>query len=308
MVGRSYSAPHPIGDTPDLINMRKALLVFLILAATGVGAWFGHMRFRLPEFPGPTLHIAFINVAHGDSILVQTPEGRAALIDAGAQEDGSTVTDFLRRHGVYRLDMLIMTHPHSDHIGGVPDALDSVPVDHVLDCGCSSGTESGGRALDQIRKQNIPYGLARRGQVFHLGYPTTIQILTPQRTLTGKAANADNDCIVARVSFGGVSTLLLSDIGPDEEAQLIADNPGLTCDVMKVPGHGGSRTTSSELLKLTKPAYAVITVGSRRDHAQPDRETLRRLQAAGARVMRTDECGAVILTTDGRRMRVTGER
>jgi competence protein ComEC len=288
--------------------MRKTLLVLLMFAATGAGAWFGHMRFRLPEFPGPTLHIAFIDVAHGDSILVQTPEGRAALIDAGDEEDGKTVTEFLRLHGVDRLDMLIMTHPHSDHIGGVPEALRTIPVDHVLDCGCSFGTESGRRALDQIRGQKIPYGLARRGQIFHLGNPTTIQILMPQRTLTEKAATADNDCIVARVSFGGVSTLLLSDIGSDEEARLIAENPDLTCDVIKVSGHGGSRTTSNELLKLTKPAYAVITVGSRRDHARPDRETLRRLQAAGARIKRTDECGAVILTTDGRRIRLTGER
>jgi competence protein ComEC len=288
--------------------MRKALFVFLIVAATGAGAWFGHMRFRLPEFPGPTLHIAFIDVGHGDSILVQTPEGRAALIDAGSEEDGKTVTDFLAHHGVDRLDLLIMTHPHSDHIGGVPEALASVPVDHILDCGCSFRTQPEGRALDQIREQNIPYGLARRGQVLHLGNPTTIQILMPQKTLTGKAANADNDCIVARVSFGGVSTLLLSDIGPEEEAQLVADIPDLTCDVIKVSGHGGFRTTSNELLKLTKPAYAVITVGSRRDHARPDRETLRRLQAAGARIKRTDECGAVILTTDGRRIRLTGER
>lgn len=288
--------------------MRTGLLILLLIAAIGVGAWFGHMRFVMPEFPGPTLHIAFIDVEHGDSILIQTPEGRAALIDAGGTEDGKTVTAFLERHGVYRLDLLMMTHPGSDHVGGVPDVLSDFPVDHVLDCGCDFGTGSEGRTLDQIRGQKIPYTLATRGQVFHLGDSTTIQILMPQRTLTQKAAYADNDCIVARVSFGGVSTLLLGDIGPDEEARLIAENPDLSCDVIKIAGHGGSRTTSNELLKLTKPAYAVITVGTGRDHARPDEETLSRLQAAGARVMRTDESGAVILTTDGHRIRITGER
>ncbi|MDO8588756.1 MAG: MBL fold metallo-hydrolase [Armatimonadota bacterium] len=294
--------------------MRKAIALLLILISACLGVWLGQQRFRMPEFAGPTLHIAFIDVPGGESALIQTPDGRSALVDAGRADDGPAVVTFLRRHGVTRLDLLLLTRRHPDHIGGVPYLLESVPVDHVVDCGCSYSSEPEQRALREIFARRIPYKTARAGQVFHLGNPgaatsAAISVLLPEKPLTGTAALANNKSVVTRVSFGGVSALLLSDIGPEEEARLIASDADLSCDVVKVSGNASSKCTSNELLRLTKPAYAVITVKPRTAaHKRFDREIAPRMEASGVSMARTDEYGAVIVATDGRHIRVSGER
>ena len=288
--------------------MRKVLLVFLLMCLVAEGAWLGYQRSSMPEFAGPTLHVAFIDVRQGCSTLIQTPDGHAALCDAGGPRCGPEVVGFLQRHGVTRLDLLVLSRPMSDHMGGAPKVLDSVTVGHVLDSAAPHNSTLRQKTLEMISARRIPYKTARAGDVFHLGKTATMTILlAPDNPLTRKPSDADNNCIAARVSFGGVSVLLLGDTEPEAEGRLVANNPDLACDVLKVAGHGGPRSISNELLRLTKPAYAVICAGSRDGRRGPSRAMMRRLQAAGARPYRTDRDGTVIVATDGLRVNVTTE-
>ena len=289
--------------------MRRTLPIILLLLTAGAGIWLGQRRPSMPQLAGPTLYVSFIDVGEGDSALIETPDGCAALVDAGPSRSGPAVVDFLRRRGVSRLDLLILTHPHSDHIGGAQAVLDAIPVEHVLDSGCNEGSPLQERTLRRIAEKRIPYKVAQGGQVFRLGAYATIEILLPPRNpLTTDASSANNSCIAARVSFGRVGFLLLSDIESEAEEQLISGAGAPKCDVLKVAHHGGYRSTSNELLRLAQPQYAVISVGAGNEYGHPHRETLRRLRAAGAVVERTDKLGTVYVATDGRSIRVWGER
>ena len=289
--------------------MRRALPIILLLITAGVGVWLGQRRPIMPQLAGPTLYVSFIDVGEGDSALIQTPDGCAALVDAGTSRAGPATVEFLRQRGVSRLDLLILTHPHSDHIGGAQAVLEAVDVEHVLDSGCNEGSPLYERTLRLIADKRIPYKVARAGQVFRLGAHATIQVLLPDgNPLTMDASAANNRCIAARVSFGRVNLLLLSDIESEAEGHLIAGARKLKCDVLKVAHHGAYRSTSNELLRVAQPRYAVISVGAGNEYGHPNRETLRRLAAAGVVVERTDKLGTVSVATDGRSIRVWGER
>ena len=289
--------------------MRRALSIILVLATAGVGVWLSQRRPNAPQLAGPTLYVSFIDVGEGDSALIETPDGYTALIDAGGPKSGESVVNLLRSRGVYKLDLFVLTHAHADHIGGAQAVLDAIKVEHVLDSGCTEGSPLQERVLQTIANKRIPYKVAQAGQIFRLGARTRVKILLPGRNpLTETASKANNNCIAARVLFGRVSLLLLGDIETEAEQRLIAHNQGLRCDVVKIAHHGGFGSTSNELLRLAKPQYAVISVGSRNEYGHPHRETLRRLRAAGATIERTDKLGTVFVATDGRSTRVWSER
>ena len=287
--------------------MRIALTIVLLIAAVAVGAWLGG-RESLPQaFEGPTLYLSFIDLSDGDSVLVQTPEGGAALIGAGGPDSGKDLASYLKQHGVNRLDLLVLSCPRPEHLGGAIDIVNEIRVEHVLDTSCLPVSPLHEGVLRRIAEKHVLYKTAHAGQVFRLGSQTRIDILLPQRLpLTQRPSQADNMPIVARVSFGGVNILLLDGSGSEAEGQLIAGNADLRCSVVKLGSGGGSRGASNEFLRLAKPAYAALSAG--RGESKPNRGTLRRLEAAQVQTLSARGNGAVVIATDGRAIRVGAER
>jgi competence protein ComEC len=259
------------------------------------------------------LAVHFIDVGQGDSILLQTPAGKNILVDCGGHKgelaSGTGVGDkvvlpYLRRLGVQKLDLLVLTHYHEDHMGGAAAVIRSLPVALLLvpPQDKPPGAEFSG-LTEQIKGAGIDMRTAVAGDCLNLDPGLEIDVLSPPRDMNGE----NNDSLVLRVSFGREDFLLTGDIEKEAQDFLLQQRYNLACEVLKVPHHG-SKYFLPEFLEKVKPLAAVITVG-KNNFGHPSLETLKLLQELGAAVYRTDRDGAVIFRTDGNSIRVeTGRK
>jgi competence protein ComEC len=263
----------------------KFLLIatFLILAASSVAT-------------SQNLTAHFIDVGQGDSILLQFNQ-TDILIDAGSQNMGARVETYLRNQGVSSLDLLVSTHPHEDHIGGLSKILRDFPVDNVLDSGQPHSSQVFNTYLTLIDQKNITYTTAERGQKVSLDPNVTIDVLSPPETLFKGDLNQNS--IVLKVAYNNVSFLLMGDANDKAESNLISSGQDLKSDILKV-GHHGSATSSSYLfLSKVLPSIGIISVGTGNDYGHPTQQTLSALEDIGSTIYRTDTSGNIIVTTDG---------
>ncbi|MGE5551999.1 MAG: DNA internalization-related competence protein ComEC/Rec2 [Bacteroidota bacterium] len=248
------------------------------------------------------LSVTFLDVGQGDSIFIRAPDGRTALIDGGEDEAGARVLSYLRRQGINRLDLLIVSHPHSDHVGGLAAVAGELSIGRVLDPGWPHPSETYRRFLLVLKERRIPWQRARRGLAFTLGRDVSGAVLYPY----AEAAMPDelNDgSLVIRLRYGRQTLLLPGDLGGRGEEALIAAGDDLRATVLKVAHHGSATSTGPAWLAAARPREAVISVGRGNQFHHPSLEILSRLRMAGVKVYRTDERGNVRWVTDGRRYR-----
>lgn len=272
------------------------------------------------------LVVHFIDVGQGDSILVQTPGGKNMLVDTGGWpgelETGEgagekVVVPYLRRLGVRHLDVLVLTHPHEDHAGGMKAVVEAFPVDLVL-VSPVGGTGNHPASSRQQNNDGVPLaykatiaGLAARGvpvkavaagDRLHLDPALEIRVLGPPRPLlTGTRSDLNNASVVLRVQYGEKVLLLTGDMEVEAQQALINRGVDPGCSVLKIPHHG-SRYQLSTFLERARPEVAVISVGRHNNFGHPAPETLEHLARLPVKVYRTDLDGAVILRTDGKRI------
>ena len=290
--------------------MKKLLPIIILAVLLGVVVSITFTpEFRTPALQEGQLRVHFLDVGQGDCILIQTADGRNVLIDAGDVDTADAVADYLLKNGVHRIDLLVITHPHSDHIGGLPRILERFGVSAVLDPGLPHGSQVYREVLSTIESRRIVYKRAAQGERMGVGSDLTMEVLWPPSDYAVYGDDMLNDgSVVARVQFGDVSFLFAGDIQREAEGRLLASGQNLESTVLKVAHHGSDSSTSNEFLQVVKPAYAVISVGADNEYGHPARSTLRRLSAIGAKVFRTDEQGTVVFTTDGRTVEVISAR
>ncbi|WP_169719321.1 DNA internalization-related competence protein ComEC/Rec2 [Desulfovirgula thermocuniculi] len=281
-----------------LLAASGALVVLLYLLVFGIPG-------------GSRLEAHFIDVGQGDSIFLKTPGGRCALVDAGDGVAGEkVVVPYLRRLGVRRLDVVVVTHPHEDHAGGLPAVMRAFPVGLVLVSPFCSGESAEPlppfyRAfLDGLGTRGIKVQEAGSGDILHLDPNLEVKVIgPPQPPLTGTRSDLNNASLVLQVRYGRQLLLLTGDAEAEAQRFLLGNVEGPGCTLLKVPHHG-SRYLLSSFVEALRPQLAVISVGSRNSFGQPAPEALELLQRAGARIYRTDYDGAVIFGSDGYRFAV----
>jgi competence protein ComEC len=259
--------------------------------------------------PDDELHVSFLDVGQGDAILIQKGNEQV-LIDGGpgsqdvALELGDRMPFWDRT-----IELVVSTHPHSDHLTGLVEVLKRYQVKQALYPDLEYESPLYEEWLELIKEKDIPYTIAQAGQVIDLGDGMMISVLNPQASpLTGTESDIDSNGVVLRLTMGGVSFLLTADIEWEAEFELIAQRDDLTSTVLKVAHHGSETSTTLEFLAAVNPQVAVISVGEN-SFGHPSNEVIKRLEErlGAENVYRIDEQGTIEFITDGERLWVRVE-
>lgn len=241
------------------------------------------------------------DIGQGDSLFIETPSGNHILIDGGP---GSAVLPKLgdaMPFWDHSIDLIVLTHPHADHLTGLIEVLKRYRVGMVLESGVNHSIPEYTEWHRVIDERGIRVVRARAGERLRIGGGAFLDILEPEHNFAGVSVrNVHDAVVVSRLAYGRTTALLMGDAEKPLEYNLIASGRDLSADVLKV-GHHGSKTSSTEpFLKRVMPRLAVISVGRKNPFGHPHQEVLDRLHAVGATILRTDERGDVTLISDGK--------
>ncbi len=251
---------------------------------------------------GQDVVVKFFDVGQADSILVQSA-GVNMLIDAGTNNMGNTVVQNLKDLGITKINYLVGTHPHEDHIGGMDDVIKNFEIGTIYMPKVQTNTKTFEDVLDAISNKGLTITTPEVGYVFEVGN-TKCEVMCAGTGTTEENSNLNLSSIVIRMVYGEESFLFMGDA--EEKNESSRQWPQAT--VLKV-GHHGSDTSSSEsFLNQVKPEISVISVGINNTYGHPKKTTLDKLNALGTSIYRTDQNGTITITCDGTNCVVTTEK
>ncbi len=242
------------------------------------------------------LSVYFLDVGQGDSSLIIFGN-KTILIDAGEMDMGDGVVNVLKALGVTRIDLLVATHPHSDHIGGMQKVLDNFAVGQVLDSGMPHTSVIYERFLEKIDKKNIPYKIAVQGDTIDLDPAMRIVVLSPPERRFGDDLNANS--IVLRISYGTINFLFTGDVGSEAETALSKSGYALDAQILKVGHHGSMYSSSPAFIARVHPETAIISLERDNPYGHPHKQAVDILTEAGATIYRTDRDGTILVRSNG---------
>lgn len=246
--------------------------------------------------------VKFLDVGQADSILVQS-NGINMLIDAGTNKAGATVVKDLQDLGVTKIDYLIGTHPHEDHIGGMDDVIKNFDIGTIFMPKIQTNTKTFEDVLDAIASKNLKVTSPEVGYTYNVG-DAKCEIMSIGSGENEEKSNLNLSSIVIRMTYGTQSFLFMGDAETENESSRTW--PQTT--VLKVGHHGSNTSSSQKFLNEVKPEIAVISVGTGNMYGHPKQTTLNKLTKIGTKIYRTDENGTVTITTDGKTCTVTTEK
>lgn len=279
------------------IKVKRGLVLFLLLANGLVWFMVGQER------PTGLLKVNFLDVGQGDAILIETPSHNQFLIDGGPNQkvlrEISKFVPFYDRS----LDLVMETHPDTDHVGGLADVLKKYEVLGVVEPG-STTTSGVYREFEKIIAQDkITRVLALKGMIIDLGDEVKIEILTPVHS--GQNLKTNDSSILAKLTYGRTTFLLAGDLPKNMENYLATTNPYiLKADVYKVSHHGSRESNDLAFLAAIDPKYSIISVGADNRYGHPHPETVEALAKLGSEVFRTDFLGDISTVSDGETLSV----
>jgi len=249
---------------------------------------------KVPVTAGQEMRVHFLDVGQGDSIFIESANGKTMLVDGGVKGAGQQVVSYLKELGVNKLDIVVATHPDADHIGGlIPVLQSSIDIGQFYDSGKVHTSQTFEEMLTLIDTKNIPYHVPTTGENIAFDDDLTVKVLN-----ANEHATDNNDAsIVLKMVYGNVSFLLTGDAGIALEKDMLQNDVQAT--VLKA-GHHGSNTSSSEkFIQAVHPEVTVLSYGEGNKYGHPHAEVVERLQAVGSKIYATAEAGTVIVSTDG---------
>lgn len=257
---------------------------------------------------GEPLRVHFIDVDQADAMLIECG-GERMLIDAGAGSTGSDVVSYLQKQGVEKLDCVVGTHPHGDHIGGLKFVLNAFPADRLImpeiPEALLPSAENGADMLREIEALGIPTDRASAGDTFALG-EAQVEILSPIEE--ERCANLNDLSVCVRISYGRTSFLFTGDMEEAAEKRVLKSGADVSATVLKLGHHGGGSASTESFLRAVNPRYGVIQCGAGNDYGHPHEQTLERAKKYNIRLYRTDTMGTIVMTSNGMDVTVQCDR
>lgn len=241
------------------------------------------------------LTFAMLNVGQGDALFIESPTGTQIMFDAGPARKILGPLSKLMSPFDKTIDAVFITNPDADHIGGFSDIFKNYKVGAVFESGTLNDSKTFQNLKTEIKNQNIPNILARKGTRLHIGGGVVIDILFPDRDVSSWTTN--DGSIVARLSYGDTSIMLTGDSTTKTEKIILSENSTeqLESAFLKVGHHGSRTSTSFSFTKTVSPKYALISVGKDNKYGHPHADTLATLTQSGAKILRTDLLGTIII-------------
>lgn len=283
---------------------KKLVSSFIILIIVGIFYLFQNyptskvsenINKRVNEVPVTSeerLEVTFIDVGQADSILLEN-EGHYMLVDAGNNEDGPKLVNYLKNQNIHQFDYVIGTHPHEDHIGGLDNIIEGFDINTFYMPDVITTTKTFEDVLDALGEKNMTLSIPKTNATFKLG-DATVKVLYVG---TEDESDLNDTSIVLKVTYQNVSFLLTGDASTKVEEKL---NPAdLESTVLKVGHHGSSTATNEKFLNTVNPKYAIISVGENNQYEHPHTTVLNTLAAHNITTYRTDQDGTIKVITDG---------
>ena len=285
-------------------KLTKAIISFLILAITAVGAYI-YSEFEHKESEnvnsnlqaGDTLAVNFLDVGQGDSEFIQLPDGKCMLIDAGISESAGKIASKISELGYEKIDYLIATHPHADHIGGMKRIVENFEIGEIYMPKASTNTKTFENLLQAISDKGLSINTAKAGKVLYESDDLKIEFLAP---ISDSYKDLNNYSAVIRLQYGNNVFLFTGDAEELAEGEILStySKSVLKADVLKVGHHGSSTASSADFINTVLPKYAVIELGEDNSYNHPHKEAINNLNAVGAEILRTDLNGTITIVSD----------
>jgi len=261
------------------------------------------------------LRLTFIDVGHGDSILIEFPKGKRMLIDGGGlYEDRfdvgkNVIAPFLWERKIRRIDILALTHPDPDHLKGLVFIASQFSIGQFWNNGFQTDSEPYlqlKKILEEKKTKTLSLNEETPPQIIN---GVEISVLNPPvwNAMQRKVRNfwdLNNASLAMKLRFKNISVLLTGDIGKEAEGRILRKDYPLRADILKIPHHGSSSSSSPPFLERVKPTYAILSVGERNIGRLPHPEVLKRYLQLGSEILRTDKHGAITVITDGEKIGV----
>lgn len=248
--------------------------------------------------PEGELEVHFLDVGHGDSTVIACGE-HAMMIDCGDDAQGTKLQNYLAKHGINKLDYLVLTHPDKDHIGGAPVIITKFPVGKVFESGFYKDNKTAEKLRQALKYERIETVVPEVGTEYQLG-EAYFTILAPNRTYE----DSNDSSIALLLHFGENTFLFTGDAEKEAESDMVENGEtaglSLKADVYQVGHHGSKSSSKKKFLEAVSPEFAVISCDYQGEYGHPHAEVLNRLRERGIQVFRTDEQGTVVAVSDGK--------
>lgn len=308
-----------------MTKKRKSTLfsaVLVVIAAVCTYFFMGGPQFTKPDagsqpgtaeaasIPAPVegqeLQIQYLDVGQADASLIRLPNGQTMLIDAGGNATADKLVEYLKSQGIQRIDFLIGTHPHEDHIGGLDKVVDAFDIGRIYLPKVADSqvpaTKTYEDVLTAIDKKGLRVNQGKAGTVLFQSGELSAELLAPN---SDSYSGLNSYSVVVMLTYGEKKFLFMGDAEADSEKEILERFGNVEADVLKCGHHGSSTSTSQEFLAAVSPEYAVISCGRDNSYGHPHQETLEALEERDVAVYRTDQQHTIVVSCDGEKITLT---